>query len=74
MWRKLVDVFASDSLDIEDGVLWVHGSLVLGRLTNQTLLAGEGDERGSGEATLLVGNCRRLVRRRSLKRRSIGAY
>ena len=45
------------SLDIEDGVLGVHSSLVLGRLTDQTLLAGEGHERGSGEATLLVGDC-----------------
>ncbi len=44
------------SLDIENGVSWVHGSLVLGRLTDQTLLVGEGDERWSGEGTLLVGN------------------
>ena len=34
----------------------VHGSLVLGGLTNQPLLVGEGDERGGGEATLLVGD------------------
>ena len=47
----------SCSLDIEDGVLWVHGSLVLSGLTNQTLLSSEGDERRGGEATLLVGNC-----------------
>jgi len=47
---------AGNSLDIEDGVFWVHSSLVLGRLTDQTLLAGERDERGSGEATLLVGD------------------
>lgn len=44
------------SLGIEDGVTGVHGSIVLGRLTNQTLLVGEGDERGGGEGTLLVGN------------------
>lgn len=43
-------------LDVEDGVAGVHGRLVLGRLTDQTLLLGEGDERGGGEATLLVGN------------------
>jgi hypothetical protein len=47
MWNKL---------DIKDGVLWVHSSLVLGRFTDQTFLVGEGDERWSGEATLLVGN------------------
>jgi hypothetical protein len=45
-----------NSLGIEDGVAGVHGSIVLGGLTNQTLLVGEGDERRSGEGTLLVGN------------------
>ena len=45
------------SLDIEDGVLRVHGSLVLGGLTDEALLAGERDERGGSEATLLVGDC-----------------
>jgi hypothetical protein len=35
---------SSHSLDIEDGVDGVHGGLVLGGLTNQTLLSGEGDE------------------------------
>lgn len=44
------------SLDIEDGVDGVHSSLVLGSLTDQTLLVGEGDERRGGERTLLVGN------------------
>jgi len=33
-----------DLLDIEDGVSWVHGSLVLRRLTDQALLVGEGHE------------------------------
>lgn len=47
-------------LDVEDGVGRVHGSLVLGRLTDETLLGSEGDERGSGEATLLVGDWRKL--------------
>lgn len=45
-----------DSLDVEDGVLRVHSSLVLGGLTDQTLLLGERNEGGSGEATLVVGN------------------
>lgn len=43
-------------LDIEDGVLRVHGSLVLGGFTDQTLLLGEGNEGRGGKATLLVGN------------------
>lgn len=44
-------------LDIEDGVRGVHRGLVLCGLTDQTLLAGERDERRSREATLLVGDC-----------------
>lgn len=43
-------------LDIEDSVLGVHSSLVLGRLTDETLLAGERNEGGGGKATLLVGD------------------
>jgi hypothetical protein len=31
-------------LDVEDGISWVHGSLVLCRFTDQTLLVGETDE------------------------------
>lgn len=51
-----IDLILWNLLDIENGVRWVHGSLVLGRLTDQTLLVGEGNERWGGEATLLVGN------------------
>ena len=46
----------ADSLGIEDSVGGVHGSIVLGSLTDQTLLVSEGDERRGGERTLLVGN------------------
>jgi len=46
------------SLGIEDGVSGVHGSIVLGSLTNETLLVGERDEGGGGESTLVVGNAR----------------
>ena len=59
MWLLVLDCGVGNAkiiLDIEDGVSWVHGSLVLCRLTDQTFLVGEGDERRSGEATLLVGN------------------
>lgn len=45
-----------DSLDVEDGVLRVHSGLVLGGLTDQTLLVGERDEGGGSVATLIVGN------------------
>jgi hypothetical protein len=43
-------------LDVEDGISWVHSSLVLGRFTDQALLVGEGYERWGGETTLLVGD------------------
>jgi hypothetical protein len=63
------------SLDIEDSVLRVHGSLVLGRLADETLLTGERDERGSGEATLLVGNCRHIWLDGGFRNRGVsGAY
>lgn len=48
--------FSNNSLDIEDGVGRVHGGLVLGGITNQTLLVGERDEGGGSVATLVVGN------------------
>lgn len=48
----------SYSLDVEDGVDGVHGGLVLGGLTDQTLLSGEGNERRGGEGTLVVGDWR----------------
>jgi hypothetical protein len=51
------------SLDVEDGVDGVHGGLVLGGLTDQTLLSGEGDERRGGEGTLVVGDWRRHCQR-----------
>ena len=44
------------SLDIEDGVGRVHSSLVLGGITDETLLVGERDEGGGGVATLVVGD------------------
>jgi hypothetical protein len=63
MGQKIAHVLVEHidySLDIEDSVLRVHGSLVLGGLTDETLLAGERDERGGSEATLLVGNYRQI--------------
>jgi hypothetical protein len=47
---------AKNSLDVEDGVPRVHSGLVLGGLTDQTLLVGERDEGGGSVATLIVGN------------------
>jgi hypothetical protein len=53
---KLQEKWDLHSLGIEDGVSGVHGSIVLGSLTDETLLVGERDEGGGGERTLLVGN------------------
>jgi NAD-specific glutamate dehydrogenase len=52
-----------NSLNIEDGVGWVHSSLVLCSLTDQSLLGSEGDERRCCEASLLIGdyNCMSMM-------------
>jgi hypothetical protein len=39
-------IMANDLLDIEDGVSWIHGSLILCRFTNKTFLVGETHETG----------------------------
>ena len=56
MLIRLQNVLLKNSLDIENGVFWVHSSLVLGRLADQTLLACERHERGCSKTTLLVGD------------------
>jgi len=53
----LVAKLATDeSLGIEDSVGGVSGGLVLGRVTDETLLLSEGDVRGGGVDTLIVGD------------------
>lgn len=52
----VIESTTDQTLNIEDGVGGVHGGLVLGGLTDQTLLSSEGDERRGGERTLLVGD------------------
>ena len=37
------ELAADEALGVEDGVARVHGGLVFGGITNQTLLGGEGD-------------------------------
>ena len=47
---------ADKTLSIEDSVGGVHGNLVLGCITDQTLGVGEGNERRCGSVTLIVGD------------------
>jgi hypothetical protein len=58
-WKPLTDLHVlldisvvkpttDQSLSVENGVGWVHGSLVLGGISDQTLSVGEGDVRGGG--------------------------
>jgi len=50
------ELSANQSLGVEDGVVWVHGDLVLGGISNQTLRVVEGDVGWGGSVTLVVGN------------------
>jgi hypothetical protein len=52
----IVETTTDETLSIEDGVLGVHSSLVLGSITNKALVVREGNIRGGGTVTLLVGN------------------
>lgn len=45
-----------DLLHVEDRVPRIHGSLVLGRLADQSLVLVERDKRRGSKATLLVGD------------------
>mmetsp|Transcript_29898 Transcript_29898/g.95790 ORF Transcript_29898/g.95790 Transcript_29898/m.95790 type:complete len:670 (+) Transcript_29898:1155-3164(+) len=47
---------ADEALDVEDSVLRVQGSLVLGGISDQPLVVGEGNPRRGDTVTLIVGN------------------
>ena len=48
------ELATNQSLGVEDGVDWVHGDLVLCRVTDETLCVCEGDERRSCAVALVV--------------------
>jgi len=52
----IVETTADKTLCIEKSVLGVHGNLVLGCITDETLGVGEGDVRGGSAVTLIVGD------------------
>ena len=47
---------ANETLGVEDSVVGVHGDLVLGGITDETLGVGEGHEGRGGAVTLVVGD------------------
>ena len=53
---SIVETTANETLSIEDSVERVHGDLVLGSITDQTLGVGESNERGGSTVTLVVGD------------------
>lgn len=53
---SISELATDQSLCVEDCVGWVHGDLVLGGISNETLGVGEGNERRSCSVTLIVCN------------------
>ena len=52
----VVELATDETLRVKDGVVGVHRDLVLGGISDQTLVVGEGDIRRGGSVTLVVGN------------------
>ena len=50
------ELSSDQSLSIEDGVVWVHGDLVLGGITDKSLRVVESDIGWGGSVTLVVGD------------------
>lgn len=53
---RVGELAADQTLSVEDCVVRVHGDLVLSSIADKTLGVGEGNERGGGSVTLVVGN------------------
>lgn len=51
---SILKLSANQSLGVENSVVRVHGDLVLGGVTDQSLRVVESDVRGSGSVTLVV--------------------
>ena len=60
--HALVLILSSDkSLSIEDGVGWVSSGLILSSISDESFFFGEGNVRGSGVESLIVGDNLDLV-------------
>lgn len=53
---SIIELAANQPLRIEDGVVGVHGDLVLGGISDKTLSIGKGNEGGGCPVALVVGN------------------
>lgn len=53
---SILEPTTDQTLSIENGVVRVHGDLILGGITDETLGVGKSHERGSSTVTLVVGN------------------
>ena len=55
--NNIIMEFSSDeSLCIKDSVFWIFGNLVLGSVSDQSLIVGEPNIRWGGSVTLVIGN------------------
>ena len=52
----VLELTADKTLGVVDSISWVFGGLVLGSITDETLLLSEGNVRGGGVETLIVGD------------------
>jgi len=59
--RLLLEFSSDESLSIENGVEWVSGGLILSRVSDESLILGEGNIRWGGVKTLIVGDDFNLV-------------
>ena len=53
---SIAELATDETLSVEDGIARVHGDLVLGSISNQSLTLTESDIRKGGTVTLVVGN------------------
>ena len=58
----VIETSTNESLGVEDGVSGVHGGLVLGGISDQSLTLGESDVRRGGSVTLvcIISTCSNL--------------